>query len=1243
MTFFGSEFIAAAPANQGAGSAALLDVDAITRELANQRGRAILYIPPGRHQLPQRAAAYGTWGGDLELGANVTVWFDDRAEIELLNSRLVIDGGIVAPARRVFVENGSNALVIVRGMQSALLTEWWGAVGRDGVDDRDAVQRAIDAATVRRLPVGAVLPPIPVRFSRMYAISAPIVVGRMVSVTLPRLGMVGVSQFGRPNNVAARLEGLCVGALTPAGGLRAIVLPYRALPRDPPAGTTLLHLVGAQRTVVQDLAFDGAEAADFCVIVEPTPSDTVQQMHSVSIRRCAFRGARRVLLQAGAAQRNTIRTVTEMGPEIVKPGPTMPPKVRVNVPFEQGAEGRGDLLGLYIEDNDFVCDGDATPRPCALQLRAFNAVAARVARSRFRGSASVFIDAPAVMAVVESCDFDNALTQVPTAAAATASGFEAPSGEDIYLSSDRFREGDRSANLVLGALAVIGCTSRSGRFFGTVSPGPVHPRRPERANLILGSLHQPARTLQGGPTRSVYWGRRQYTNPAPSTTAATQLGPDATLCVVGSSLGAGMFVGTGAAQSVVLSNWFGPGSTNRPEFLSTRPGITARTIVFGLQALVLCFVTLLTLGCARRSESVSDASDAPDAVSAMDTVSADEDRPPPDDLIDDTGSREEFGDFVRDTPIPRDRPMRDAAAGIDAAPAGDVVTPFDVGTDARTGRPVPLMSDVITFTGVRNPRQSRANCPPSQDGDPSIAPPRLVFPMSPMRVTSRRPTLQWRLPPGVTGARVELCRDRCCTQRITTFEATGDRGRSAQELPPGIVFWRARGMQGERLGRETSFTWEFGVRRRDAPRDTAWGTIQDVNGDGYDDLVEAMISRDRTQQGYLGALRTYWGTANFSAESYSDVMLEGVGNVCSGDFNGDGLRDVISSVYPVDQSTGRREGRLAVLYGSSGGLQHSGWESRFGSFGCRGVIDVNGDGYSDVFCEDGRVGEPNRLTMLYGSPVGISLENSKQFVSSVQEPPDWPSVPGWRTVADVNDDGYGDVLVEYHVSNGSTRRYELVRGDANGATLTPDVPMRIEGVENIAALGVIDAVGDLNGDRRHDFIKVDRFDPVIYESTRTGQYRRAPSIFEAVPRMRTAVWVRYFLSPPDLNGDGLPELITSCAECGYGPNEEAAESYGRVWIRWSQEGSVDRVRQEITGGTNRCAELGGGRVSPGDLNGDGFDDVVFHNSEEACYWDYPEARFWVLLGGSNAMMSALQEHVVRPLVDNGSMILLSSE
>jgi hypothetical protein len=122
-------------------------------------------------------------------------------------------------------------------------------------------------------------------------------------------------------------------------------------------------------------------------------------------------------------------------------------------------------------------------------------------------------------------------------------------------------------------------------------------------------------------------------------------------------------------------------------------------------------------------------------------------------------------------------------------------------------------------------------------GDPSITPPRPILPQSVSRVTSQRPSFRWALPEGTTGARVEVCGDRCCTRVLATIEAEGTTVRPTEVLPPGVVYWRMFGRAGGATGSRASYTWEFEVRRRDTPVDSSWGTIRDFTGDGYDDLA----------------------------------------------------------------------------------------------------------------------------------------------------------------------------------------------------------------------------------------------------------------------------------------------------------------------------------------------------------------------------------------------------------------------
>ena len=125
-----------------------------------------------------------------------------------------------------------------------------------------------------------------------------------------------------------------------------------------------------------------------------------------------------------------------------------------------------------------------------------------------------------------------------------------------------------------------------------------------------------------------------------------------------------------------------------------------------------------------------------------------------------------------------------------------------------------------------------------------IASPRLVGPLSMATVTSQRPTLHWVLSDGTDGAHVEICRDRACTTQVMSIDAPGMGVVPSENLPVGVLFWRAYGLKGSATGQTPSATWQFIVGARSAPVDTSWGATLDVNGDGYADVIVGALDAD---------------------------------------------------------------------------------------------------------------------------------------------------------------------------------------------------------------------------------------------------------------------------------------------------------------------------------------------------------------------------------------------------------------
>ncbi len=392
------------------------------------------------------------------------------------------------------------------------------------------------------------------------------------------------------------------------------------------------------------------------------------------------------------------------------------------------------------------------------------------------------------------------------------------------------------------------------------------------------------------------------------------------------------------------------------------------------------------------------------------------------------------------------------------------------------------------------------------------------------------------------------------------------------------------------------------------------GTAGDVNGDGFSDVIVGAPAFDGGEPNegvtfvYHGSASGPSTVADWSREADQIGANYGVAVSTAGDVNGDGYSDVIvgADLYDVAPGFFNNNGRVFGYYGSATGLPPGGtsWsktgavDEQFGAaVACAG--DVNGDGFSDVligvptFESTGLQSNEGRAMLYRGSNTGLGSTPTWNVESNKGNAEFGRSL---GTAGDVNGDGYSDVIVGapgYANPQVGEGRAFVYHGSGSGLPTVWD--WSTESDQNDARLGeAVGTAGDVNADGYSDVI----VGAPLFDNGHTDEGLARVHFGSASGLLGNAVWSvegeqdgaqlgDSVATAGDIDGDDFADVMVGWPLFDNGETDE-----GRATVYTGQPSGLSSAPVWSAEGDQNDARLGEALATAGDVNGDGFSDVV---------------------------------------------------
>jgi hypothetical protein len=345
------------------------------------------------------------------------------------------------------------------------------------------------------------------------------------------------------------------------------------------------------------------------------------------------------------------------------------------------------------------------------------------------------------------------------------------------------------------------------------------------------------------------------------------------------------------------------------------------------------------------------------------------------------------------------------------------------------------------------------------------------------------------------------------------------------------------------------------------------------------------------------------GAADWLALGEQDSAFLGLSMAGAGDVNNDGFADVIVGAHAYDNDQ-VDEGRAYLFLGSSRGLSPTPiWmaegdqESALLGWSVAGVGDVNNDGFDDVVVgavrHDNGDTDEGRVYLFLGNATGLAATPAWTAEGESFKAFFGGSVAG---AGDVDNDGFDDVVIGAHgydSDQANEGRAYLFRGTSGGLEAVHS--WMVEGDQIDAFLGrSVAGAGDVNNDGYDDVI----IGADGYTNGEAGEGGAFLYLGSATGPGATPDWT----AESDQIDAELGYAVAGTGDVnndGYDDVVVTARRYdgtatngGAAWLHRGGAAGLEAVASWSVEGTGTNEDLGRSVASAGDFNGDGFDDIV---------------------------------------------------